>query len=111
MKRRIFNVKAVSFLGVVVLKVCIVSLLVASDERPTMETKVYDDIRYALQGTTILPQPRVSRDVSLLAIIPFRWSNHFIPQTIISVLKSHTDLIMGLRKVSAKLQIQPSSIF
>lgn len=48
-----------------------------------MDTIVFDDIKVALQGTVVLPTPRVSRE------------------TIISVLQTHTDLIMSLRKVNS----------
>lgn len=47
-----------------------------------MADGVFNDIKVALKGTTVLPTPRVSRE------------------TIISVLQTHTDLILGLRKVS-----------
>jgi hypothetical protein len=44
---------------------------------------IFDDIKLALKGTTILATPRVSRE------------------TILSVLQTHTDLIHGLRKVGS----------
>jgi hypothetical protein len=46
-----------------------------------MADGVFNDIKDALKGTTVLATPRVSRE------------------TIISVLQTHTDLILGLRKV------------
>eukprot|EP01033_Poteriospumella_lacustris_P007943 gene7943-5716_t len=52
----------------------------------------FEDIKTALLGTTILPQPRVSRD------------------TIISVLQTHTDLIFGLKKENKAIQLHVNEV-
>lgn len=52
----------------------------------------FDDIKTALMGTTILPQPRVSRE------------------TIISVLQTHTDLIFGLKKENKALKLHITEV-
>ncbi len=57
---------------------CFYDLSVWVSDRNMSSEGVFNEIKVALKGTTVLPEPRVSRE------------------TIISVLQTHTDLILGL---------------
>lgn len=60
----------------------------------------FETILEALRGETVLVQPRVSREVTR-ARPPPRVSSSSLPppQTIVYVLKEHTEMLRGVRQV------------